>query len=53
MQLAHLLTRSTSRYLKNIDLSGNPIGDEGAIALANSLATNRKLEQLAFWMGQI
>ena len=46
VHLAKALEENTTTQLQTLELEANPIGSEGAVALANMLATNKSLTEL-------
>ena len=46
VHLAKALEENTTTQLQTLELEGNPIGSEGAVAFANMLATNKSLTKL-------
>ena len=46
VHLAKTLQENTTTQLQTLDLEGNPIGSEGAVAFADMLVTNKSLTEL-------
>ena len=49
VHLAKALEENTTTQLQTLELRGNPIGSEGAVAFTSMLATNKSLVKLGMW----